>query len=478
MKHAILAPRTLPLAILAAIVLLIAADPAFSAQRTFVHSSPLGSDANQFLVPPCALATPCRTFNAAILVTDPKGEVVILDTAGYGPMTINKSIKIIGPSGVYGGISVLGGAGPPPPPTTGVVINAGDTDEITLRGLDISGVPGLVGPFPNIGIDVQNAAVVHIEKSSIGNFTQDDSACINVQSPNTTRVFVVDSLLRECNCAIFANGTTLLPNRSSVLMDNTRIERGKNTGGTGGLTFGVAMQGYMDVSIRNSVISREDFGIEFVDPVSGGSSHLTVINSEITRATAGISYSNAIANAVGQISIEGSQLVNTGGISVSTSAAGGGVSLNIARSRIEFSGGDGIHVANSAPAGTVMFLTMSDSQIANIPGSALDLSATSGGQVIANVRDSTLAQAGTLLKTSGASPLTVGLIRSNLHGGQTAIDHGHGVVLLDGSHVSLNAKSFVNNGSGSIMSLKNNFVFGNIDAPGPVYITPSFISPE
>lgn len=451
------------------LLLLSIAGPAFGAQRTFVHSSPFGNDVNT--VSNCSLVAPCRSFNAAISVTDSGGELVILDTAGYGPMVINKAIKIIGPSGVYGGISVLGaGSGF----TTGVLINAGSGDEITLRGLDVSGVPS-IAPFPTIGIDVQNAAAVHIEKSSIGNFTQDTSACINVQSPNTTRVFVVDSLLRECNLSIFANGNAVLLNRSSVVVDNTRIERGKNTGITGELTRGIAMQGSIDVSIRNSVISREDVGIEFVDPLSGSFSHLNVINSEITRATTGIIYSNAIANASGQIAIEGSQLANTGGIDVSTSAAGGGVSLNIARSRIEFSGGDGMHVANSAPAGTVMFLTMSDSQITNVPGSALALSATNGGQVIANVRDSTLAQATTLLKTSGASPLTVGLIRSNLHGGQTAIDHGHGTVMLDGSHVSLNAKSFVNSGSGNIVSLNNNFVFGNIDAPGPVYITPSTI---
>ena len=41
--------------------------------------------------------------------------------------SINKSIKVIGPSGVYGGISVLGGGANP---TTGIVINAAATDVI------------------------------------------------------------------------------------------------------------------------------------------------------------------------------------------------------------------------------------------------------------------------------------------------------------------------------------------------------------
>jgi len=76
----------------------LAATPAFGAsQRTFVAST--GVDLGNLT---CSLALPCRTFNTAIANTLAGGEVVILDTAGYGPMTIDKSIKIIGPSGVYG----------------------------------------------------------------------------------------------------------------------------------------------------------------------------------------------------------------------------------------------------------------------------------------------------------------------------------------------------------------------------------------
>ena len=181
------------------VLLLASATVALAAsQRTFVAST--GSDAS----PTCSLTAPCRSFNAAIAQTLGGGEVVILDTAGYGPMVINKAIKIIGPSGVYGGISVPGGASGI---TTGILINAANGDDVTLRGLDISGVPGAVGPFPDIGIDIQNAGGVHIEKSSIGNFTQDTSICIKVNVATTVRVYVDDSFLRECRTGIYANGT-------------------------------------------------------------------------------------------------------------------------------------------------------------------------------------------------------------------------------------------------------------------------------
>jgi hypothetical protein len=148
---------------------------------------------------------------------------VILDTAGYGPFTINKSIKVIGPSGVYGGISVQGaGTGL----TTGIVINAGDTDVVTLRGLAIARVPS-GAPFPDAGIDIQNAGAVHIERSSISNFAQDASACIRIVTGNSIEVYVNDSFLRECRDGIFVSGngpTDTL--RVNLVVDNTRIEHG------------------------------------------------------------------------------------------------------------------------------------------------------------------------------------------------------------------------------------------------------------
>ena len=175
---------------------------------------------------------------------------MILDTAAYGVMTINKSIKIIGPSGVYGGISVLGGANP----TTGIVINAGDTDDITLRGLDVSGVPGAVGPFPLFGIDIQNAGAVHIEKSSIGGFPEDGGACIQAVTAKTVRVYIDDSMLRHCLVGVYANGNAVSASRSLVMLDNTRIERGFNANAASS-SIGLWVQGFMAVTLRNSVIS-------------------------------------------------------------------------------------------------------------------------------------------------------------------------------------------------------------------------------
>ena len=206
------------------------------------------------------------------------GEVVILDTAGYGPMTINKSLKVIGPSGVYGGISVLGAGGGI---TTGIVINAGDADIVTLRGLDISGVP-TAPPLPRIGIDIQNAGTVHIEKSSIGNFTQDTSACIHASSARPIQINVNDSFLRECTSGIAIHGTG--PDDASrigLVVDNTRIEHGVNTGPSG--AFAVLLDDAVVASVRNSVLAFADGGVGASNANAAVGMRVTVIGSQITR---------------------------------------------------------------------------------------------------------------------------------------------------------------------------------------------------
>src|SRR5215472_15085253 len=69
-------------------------------QRTFVSVS--GSDGNT-----CTRTAPCRTLAQAISQTNAGGEVVVLDSAGYGSVTISKSITVTAPAGVYAGISVF-----------------------------------------------------------------------------------------------------------------------------------------------------------------------------------------------------------------------------------------------------------------------------------------------------------------------------------------------------------------------------------
>jgi hypothetical protein len=103
-------------------VTLVSSISAAQVQRTFV--SGLGNDIN-----PCSRTAPCRTISHSLMGTSAGGEVIVLDSAGYGTFSITQSVSIIAPPGVYAGISVFSG--------DGIDINAGSTDTVILRGLTV-----------------------------------------------------------------------------------------------------------------------------------------------------------------------------------------------------------------------------------------------------------------------------------------------------------------------------------------------------
>src|SRR5262249_9644032 len=91
-----------------------------------------GLDAN-----PCTLASPSRSFTQAILATKPGGEIVALDSAGYGPFTISGSITVSGAPGTHAALTVTTGAG--------ITLNAISTDNVTIRNLVLIGAGGNSG---------------------------------------------------------------------------------------------------------------------------------------------------------------------------------------------------------------------------------------------------------------------------------------------------------------------------------------------
>jgi hypothetical protein len=70
------------------LILLVLAAPNVegAAQRTFVASN--GTDANS-----CSITAPCRSFAAAVAQTLAGGEVIVQDSAGYGPVTVAQSVS-------------------------------------------------------------------------------------------------------------------------------------------------------------------------------------------------------------------------------------------------------------------------------------------------------------------------------------------------------------------------------------------------
>src|SRR6202171_5869295 len=110
-------------------VAILCASAAASAQVARVFVSVNGSDGNV-----CSnVATPCRSFSGGIAQVDPGGEVIVLDTGSYGGVTITKAVTLNVPPGV-----VAFTAQP-------IVVNAGVTDAVTIRGLTSKALTPKIG---------------------------------------------------------------------------------------------------------------------------------------------------------------------------------------------------------------------------------------------------------------------------------------------------------------------------------------------
>lgn len=238
------------------------------ATRTWV--SGVGDDAN-----PCSRTAPCKTFAGAISKTAAGGEIDALDPGGFGSITITKSITIDGAAGNLAGILAAG--------ANGVIVNAGVNDVVTLRNLSINGA----GTGIN-GIRFLAGALVVVDHCVIFNFSQKG---ISFEPSGTSRLVVIDSIIRNCNNASNGGAVSIRPQNPSgignALLDNVRLERN---------LFGVSNTDRSVVSVRNSLItSCTTFGVNATSAAGG----LTVINLDNCMLTANAA--NASTTAVASV---------------------------------------------------------------------------------------------------------------------------------------------------------------------------------
>ncbi len=261
-----------------ALLSLAAAPPAEAAQRTFVSAT--GADAN-----PCSLAFPCRTFAAALSSVDSGGEVVALDSADYGVLAIDKSVSIIAPTGVNAGVTASS--------ADGVVIAAGPSGAVVLRGLAID------GPSGGAGISVGGASLgaLHVEHCIVSRFA------VGIRFAVPGKLFVRDStfLHNEASGIAAYSG-------SVVSVDRVRLEGngegiailagGKATvsnsvaAGNVGVGFGAynsATSGVTELNVDRSVATLNgSCGVLVVDAGAGGQAIARLANSAIVYNDCGL----------------------------------------------------------------------------------------------------------------------------------------------------------------------------------------------
>jgi hypothetical protein len=173
---------------LAALMLLLLTAPlaALHAQApTKIFVASFGSDANDG-----SRGSPKRNFQPAHDVVAAGGQIVVLDTAGYGALNITQSIAITVPPGVNGFITTTGFG-------NGITINAGANDTVALRGLIIE------GPGNNIsnqyGINAARVGNLAVEDCTVRNF----GGGIIVQSSTATKCYLRRCVVRGCQDGLF-----------------------------------------------------------------------------------------------------------------------------------------------------------------------------------------------------------------------------------------------------------------------------------
>lgn len=243
--------RNVVLALFIAALLPLAA---VAAQRTFVSGA--GSDLGA-----CTLAAPCRTLQKAVNAVDPGGEVVALDSAGYGVLAIAKSVQVIVPPGVHAAISALSG---------NAVSISGAFIDVVLRGLYLTNsgtaTTGIVWSANNGSLVVENCV--------INGFFTAGGGGIRVSSP--VEMTVKDTIIRT------NQGIGISVNTSSgsarALIEHVRVERSGS--------YGIWAGNNSTVTVRDTVAYSNSNN--FVADAATGTAEMTIENSLSTHGFRGV----------------------------------------------------------------------------------------------------------------------------------------------------------------------------------------------
>lgn len=236
----------------------LASAPAHAQTRTWV--SGVGDDVN-----PCSRTAPCKTFAGAISKTAAGGEINCMDAGGYGAVTITKAITISCDAGTAG-VLVSG--------TNGIIVNAGATDNVELKGLDIDGV----GTGLN-GIRFLAGASLIVDTCTIRGFKSAGGFGISFAPTTVGTLHVINSLITK-------NG---------------------GPGGGGGIQVAATGGGFARAIITRSVIDRNFVGVSAVG--SGPTSAIQVFQSAVSHNTS----NGLLASGAGAvIKVGGSAVIGNG----------------------------------------------------------------------------------------------------------------------------------------------------------------------
>ena len=254
--------------------------------RVFVAS--YGNDAN-----PCTFGSPCKTFQQAVNAVDAGGEVTAIDSAGFQPVVISKSVSIVGPSGIEAGVVATSGIA--------IHVTAATTDTVSLRGLTLDG-----GGAGSYGIQVDSVGQLEVIGCVVRNFT--NTGIFIGPSTNSTQTlsFVISDTLVSRN-SIYG----ILVEGLQAQTINGTIERVRAIHNLDGIyVYGAAMSGgAINVAISNSVASNNTNGI--------------IYQTNAVKTTGSVQNSTISANSNFGLDVESANVAFTGAVGVQSSMFSG-----------------------------------------------------------------------------------------------------------------------------------------------------------
>lgn len=183
------------------LMLALVSGPASALSKVFVSST--GNDNDDG-----ARSRPKRGFQSAHDSVDAGGQIVVLDTAGYGTFTITKSIGVVVPPGVNGFVTAPSGA------QFAINVLAGPSDIVTLRGLIVEGTSNTVR-----GINISGGGTVVIEDTVVRNVQ--DGISVNATA-HDMRVVVRGGAIRATSQGVFLH-TSSVNLKLDALVTDTEV---------------------------------------------------------------------------------------------------------------------------------------------------------------------------------------------------------------------------------------------------------------
>ena len=237
-----------------------------------------GSDEN-----PCSRVAPCATIGHTHTALPPGSVIDIIASGNYDTFTITKAVSVEADPGIVATILI-------PASGTGITVNAGASDTVTLKRLSLWGTGN------GTGIQANTAATVVIEdcvsravsyatvlnstaaafKIVGGVFEGSDTSLFIRTSANNVSIDGVKIYGRSSNAAVDAVGNDI------------RITHSLLAGsGTSGFSPGVWVKGGNTVVLEDDVISGYGPGVQ-VSGGTGAGGAVFLSNNTITNNTTGV----------------------------------------------------------------------------------------------------------------------------------------------------------------------------------------------